>query len=302
MFGLDLGPVLQRRVEDAAALAAGTGHHQDVDALVDVAGHGGRALARLVVRMGMNRHQSQRGRVAHALPLSPILAVEVSPHPGHDVTFVVRAFLVSPPVFLAVGATVSSTDHDTANVTWLTQEAHDRLAKELDELVADRPAMAKEINDRREEGDLKENGGYHAAREEQGKQEARIAHLHACCCARRRSARPPPATASPARAWSSRCASATTSDERDVPDRLARRGRDREHRRLLGRVPARQGADRRQGGRDRLLPDAQRQDAASDLGQGGSVQPGDQGVVLIHALREARLDRPGRLRPSAWAA
>jgi transcription elongation factor GreA len=62
-------------------------------------------------------------------------------------------------------------------VTWLTQEAHDRLSKELDELISNRPAMAKEINDRREEGDLKENGGYHAAREEQGKQEARIAHL-----------------------------------------------------------------------------------------------------------------------------
>ena len=39
--------------------------------------------------------------------------------------------------------------------------------------------MAKEINDRREEGDLKENGGYHAAREEQGKQEGRIAQLQA---------------------------------------------------------------------------------------------------------------------------
>ena len=37
--------------------------------------------------------------------------------------------------------------------------------------------MAKEINDRREEGDLKENGGYHAAREEQGKQESRILQL-----------------------------------------------------------------------------------------------------------------------------
>jgi transcription elongation factor GreA len=66
---------------------------------------------------------------------------------------------------------------DEASVTWLTQEAHDRLSKELDELISNRPAMAKEINDRREEGDLKENGGYHAAREEQGKQEARIAHL-----------------------------------------------------------------------------------------------------------------------------
>jgi transcription elongation factor GreA len=66
---------------------------------------------------------------------------------------------------------------DEASVTWLTQDAHDRLSKELDELITGRPAMAKEINDRREEGDLKENGGYHAAREEQGKQEARIAHL-----------------------------------------------------------------------------------------------------------------------------
>ena len=60
---------------------------------------------------------------------------------------------------------------------WLTQEAHDRLRAELEQLVASRPAMAKEINDRREEGDLKENGGYHAAREEQGKQEGRIRQL-----------------------------------------------------------------------------------------------------------------------------
>jgi transcription elongation factor GreA len=62
-------------------------------------------------------------------------------------------------------------------VTWLTQEAHDRLQHELDQLVARRPVIAAEINARREEGDLKENGGYHAARDEQGKQEARIRHL-----------------------------------------------------------------------------------------------------------------------------
>ena len=62
-------------------------------------------------------------------------------------------------------------------VTWLTQEAHDRLQHELDELVAHRPVIAAEINARREEGDLKENGGYHAAREEQGKQEGRIVQL-----------------------------------------------------------------------------------------------------------------------------
>ncbi len=48
--------------------------------------------------------------------------------------------------------------------------------------------IAAEINARREEGDLRENGGYHAAREEQGKQEARIRYLRSCC-ARPRSAR-----------------------------------------------------------------------------------------------------------------
>ena len=62
-------------------------------------------------------------------------------------------------------------------VTWLTQEAYDRLKAELDHLIANRPVIAAEINDRREEGDLRENGGYHAAREEQGQQEARIRQL-----------------------------------------------------------------------------------------------------------------------------
>ena len=66
-------------------------------------------------------------------------------------------------------------EHDQG--VWLTQEAHDRLKAELDQLVAGRPAMAAEINARREEGDLKENGGYHAAKDEQGKQEARIRQL-----------------------------------------------------------------------------------------------------------------------------
>ena len=61
---------------------------------------------------------------------------------------------------------------------WLTQEAFDRLQAEYDHLVnVGRGAIAKEIDERRQEGDLKENGGYHAAREEQGKQEARIRQL-----------------------------------------------------------------------------------------------------------------------------
>lgn len=66
---------------------------------------------------------------------------------------------------------------DANQGTWLTQEAFDRLKGELDELIANRPVMAAEINARREEGDLKENGGYHAARDEQGKQEGRIRQL-----------------------------------------------------------------------------------------------------------------------------
>ena len=64
-----------------------------------------------------------------------------------------------------------------ASKTWLSQDAHDRLQAELDELIAARPVIAAEINARREEGDLRENGCYHAAREEQGKQEGRIRQL-----------------------------------------------------------------------------------------------------------------------------
>src|SRR5689334_10496705 len=73
------------------------------------------------------------------------------------------------------GTTYKERDEMTdTQVTWLTQESHDRLKAELDQLIANRPVIAAEINDRREEGDLRENGGYHAAREEQGQQEARI--------------------------------------------------------------------------------------------------------------------------------
>ncbi|GAA2612559.1 transcription elongation factor GreA [Dactylosporangium fulvum] len=71
---------------------------------------------------------------------------------------------------------MSTTDGGQAT-TWLSQDAYDRLQAELDELIANRPAIAAEINARREEGDLRENGGYHAAREEQSKAEGRILYL-----------------------------------------------------------------------------------------------------------------------------
>lgn len=62
--------------------------------------------------------------------------------------------------------------------TYLTQEAYDRLKGELAQLSGPgRSEIAKRIEAAREEGDLRENGGYHAAREEQGKMEARIRQL-----------------------------------------------------------------------------------------------------------------------------
>ena len=69
---------------------------------------------------------------------------------------------------------------DEKTVTFLTQEAYDRLAAELEEIsTVGRVEIAKKIEAAREEGDLKENGGYHAAREEQGKTKARIDQLEA---------------------------------------------------------------------------------------------------------------------------
>ncbi|WP_068402752.1 transcription elongation factor GreA [Kribbia dieselivorans] len=62
--------------------------------------------------------------------------------------------------------------------SFLTQEAHDRLQAELTDLSGrGRTEIAHRIEAAREEGDLKENGGYHAAKEEQGKMEARIRQL-----------------------------------------------------------------------------------------------------------------------------
>ncbi|MDR0482216.1 MAG: transcription elongation factor GreA [Cellulomonadaceae bacterium] len=64
------------------------------------------------------------------------------------------------------------------NVVWLTQEAYDRLQEEVAELQGPvREAIVARIAAARDEGDLKENGGYHAAREEQAKNEGRIAEL-----------------------------------------------------------------------------------------------------------------------------
>jgi transcription elongation factor GreA len=61
---------------------------------------------------------------------------------------------------------------------WLTQDAHDKLQAELENLKGPvRQEIIARISAARDEGDLKENGGYHAAKDEQGKVEARIRQL-----------------------------------------------------------------------------------------------------------------------------
>ena len=61
---------------------------------------------------------------------------------------------------------------------WMTQESYDKLTAEVQDLKGpQRDEIVARIAAARDEGDLKENGGYHAAREEQGKLENRIRQL-----------------------------------------------------------------------------------------------------------------------------
>jgi transcription elongation factor GreA len=70
------------------------------------------------------------------------------------------------------------TQSSDQHVIWLTQDAFDKLQAELEHLRGPvRRDIIERISAARDEGDLKENGGYHAAREEQGKTEARIRQL-----------------------------------------------------------------------------------------------------------------------------
>ncbi|MDP3966965.1 MAG: transcription elongation factor GreA [Nocardioides sp.] len=66
----------------------------------------------------------------------------------------------------------------TEDTVWMTQDGYDKLVAELANLKGPvRDEIIARISDSRDEGDLKENGGYHAAREEQGKIEGRIRQL-----------------------------------------------------------------------------------------------------------------------------
>ena len=65
-----------------------------------------------------------------------------------------------------------------SDTQWLTQAQYDALKAELEERIdVKRPQIAKLIDAARQEGDLKENGGYHAARNEQSMNETRIKAL-----------------------------------------------------------------------------------------------------------------------------
>lgn len=69
-------------------------------------------------------------------------------------------------------------EHTSTETIWLTQDAYDKLSSELENLSGPgRAEVSAKIAAAREEGDLRENGGYHAARDEQAQQEARIRQL-----------------------------------------------------------------------------------------------------------------------------
>ncbi|MBL8763097.1 MAG: transcription elongation factor GreA [Phycisphaerae bacterium] len=59
----------------------------------------------------------------------------------------------------------------------ITHAERELIEARLNTLIANRPVMSQRIAEARALGDLKENGDYHAAREEQGLQEAEIRRL-----------------------------------------------------------------------------------------------------------------------------
>ena len=64
--------------------------------------------------------------------------------------------------------------------TQLSKDAYERLQTELDDLTTrGRVEIAATIERARELGDLSENGDYHAAKDDQGRMEARIRQLQA---------------------------------------------------------------------------------------------------------------------------
>ena len=60
----------------------------------------------------------------------------------------------------------------------MTQQGLDDLKGEEDNLIKRRPQVVINLTNAREQGDLSENAGYHAAKEELGKIDSRLKELH----------------------------------------------------------------------------------------------------------------------------
>lgn len=65
-----------------------------------------------------------------------------------------------------------------AQINYVSKEGFEKLQKDLHDMkFVQRPFISKQIADARDKGDLSENAEYHAAKEDQGLLEARIAQL-----------------------------------------------------------------------------------------------------------------------------
>ena len=196
----------------------------------------------------------------------------------------------------------------TTQQVWLTQEAYDKLKAEYDHLSGPgRAEITSRIEAAREEGDLKENGGYHAAKEEQGKQEARIRQLEQLL--REASVGETPATgglAGPGMVVEVRFPGDkdTTRFVLGFPGGPLHLGRG-----LLAAVAAGQGRDRARSRRHRALQAAQRKGRHRRDHFGGALQrlTPNAAVICGHAGTGSRTRCPAprcwcRARPAARCA
>jgi transcription elongation factor GreA len=69
-------------------------------------------------------------------------------------------------------------ERDMADINYVSKEGLEKMQKELYEMKhVQRPFISKQIAEARDKGDLSENAEYHAAKEDQGLLEAKIAKL-----------------------------------------------------------------------------------------------------------------------------
>ncbi len=62
--------------------------------------------------------------------------------------------------------------------TYISRAGYDKLRKELEDLTKRKHELSLEIGETREQGDLRENAGYHFAREKQSETLRRISEIH----------------------------------------------------------------------------------------------------------------------------